>query len=43
MVAALPKVEGEIDDETILDLWESDAITFDALRALLQHRQGMEG
>ena len=42
LVLALPKVEGEIADETILDLWESDAITFDALRGLLQHRQGME-
>lgn len=42
LIAALPKVEGEIADETILDLWESDAITFDALRGLLQHRQGME-
>ena len=43
LIAALPKVEGEISDEIILDLWESDAITLDALRALLQHLQGMEG
>ena len=41
LVLALPKVEGEIADETILDLWESDAITFDALRGLLLHRQGV--
>ena len=42
LVRALPVVEGPVKDEDILDNWESDRITFEALRGLLEYRATLD-
>lgn len=42
LVGALPVIKGPINDESILDAWESDKITFEALRKLLDYRATLE-